>query len=272
VIHIFEPGETIHLEWNEFVFHPGYFRISFDEDGHDDFVDPADYNDFYTNVSVLVDDLFPHEQPSNTNSYEFDLTLPNVECENCTIQLIQIMTDKPPYEVGTNDIYYNCLDVTLMPDGDPIVNALCDFSGDSMCDGADINLLMNEAATGGIQTDLTSDGIVNNADRDMWLALAGPANGFAGPLLVGDSNTDGTVDSADLNNLALNWHAEEVFNWTDGNYSAGGNPGVNSADLNALALNWQESSATAAAVPEPSAFCLLLLAVVCGLQIRSGSF
>jgi hypothetical protein len=102
--------------------------------------------------------------------------------------------------------------------------------------------------------------------------LAGPENGFAGPLLVGDSNTDGTVDSADLNNLALNWHAEEVFNWTDGNYSAGENPGVNSADLNALALNWRESSATAAAVPEPSAFCLLLLAVVCGLQIRSGSF
>ncbi len=269
VIHIFEPGETIHLEWNEFVFHPGYFRISFDEDGHDDFVDPADYSDFYTHASVLVDNLFHHEQPSNADTYEFDLTLPNVECENCTIQLIQMMTDKPPYEVGTNDIYYNCLDVTLISDG---VNALCDFSGDSVCDGVDINLLMNEAATGGIETDLTSDGIVNNADRDMWLALAGPENGFAGPLLVGDSNTDGTVDSADLNNLALNWQAEEVFNWTDGNYSAGGNPGVNSADLNALALNWQESSATAAAVPEPSAFCLLLLAVVCGLQIQGRSF
>ena len=40
-IHVFEPGETVHLGWTEFVSHPGYFRISFDEDGDDDFVDPA---------------------------------------------------------------------------------------------------------------------------------------------------------------------------------------------------------------------------------------
>jgi hypothetical protein len=275
VIHIFEPGETIHLEWDEFISHPGYFRISFDEDGDDDFVDPANYNDFYTNDSVLVDELFPHARPFNTSTYEFDLTLPNVECENCTIQLIQMMTDKPPYAVGTNDIYYNCLDVTLIPD--PVVNAFCDFNGDSLCDGADINLLMNEAATGGIETDLTSDGIVNNDDRDKWLALAGPENGFAEPLLVGDSNTDGIVNANDLNALALSWQSPQVFNWTDGNYTVGGSPGINVADLNALALNWRESSVIAAAsnvVPEPNGFGLLLLAsmLMCRRRIFRTSF
>ena len=37
----FEPGETIEVRWNEYVEHPGHYRIAFDPDGDDDFVDPA---------------------------------------------------------------------------------------------------------------------------------------------------------------------------------------------------------------------------------------
>ena len=115
VIHVFQSGDTIHLEWNEFVAHPGYFRISFDADGDDSFVDPAAYYDFNTNDAVLVDNLFPHEERDPFGfTYEYDLTLPDVECENCTIQLIQMMTDKAPYTSPGNDIYYNCLDVSLV--------------------------------------------------------------------------------------------------------------------------------------------------------------
>jgi hypothetical protein len=127
---------------------------------------------------------------------------------------------------------------------------------------------MNEAATGGTNTDLTGDGTVNNADRDEWLALAGSRNGLGETLLVGDSNMDGTVDSADLNNLALSWQAADVFIWTGGNFSANASLGVNSVDLNALALNWQQSLASAVAVPEPSALGMLLLATVLGSTIR----
>ena len=267
VIHVFEPGETIHLQWNEFVSHPGYFRISFDDDGHDDFADPADYHDFYSNASVLVDNIFPHQRSPDSGTYEFDLTLPNVECENCTIQLIQMMTDKPPYVAGTDDIYYNCLDITL----ESIDGIQCDFNGDDVCDGIDIDLLMNEATSGGVETDVTDDGIVDHTDRDMWLALAGQENGFAEPLLVGDSNTDGTVDSKDLNNVALNWQAKDVLNWTDGNFSADGNPGVNPNDLNALALTWRRSSAIATSIPEPSVSFLWFVAAVCWLDFRSRS-
>jgi hypothetical protein len=139
----------------------------------------------------------------------------------------------------------------------------CDFDGDGLCTGSDIDQLMNEAATGGTDTDLTGNGIVDNADRDEWLAVAGIENGFAGPLLAGDSNLDGTVNSTDLNNLALSWQKEDVFDWTGGNYSADGSLGVNSSDLNALALNWQMSTPLAAeSVPEPNALSLMFLAII----------
>jgi len=120
VIHVFKSGETIHLVWNEFVAHPGYYRISFDSDGDDNFVDPDAYYDFYADESVLVDNLFPHEEKDPFGfTYEYDLKLPDVECENCTIQLIQMMTDKAPYFPGGNDIYYNCLDVSLVAVPEP---------------------------------------------------------------------------------------------------------------------------------------------------------
>ena len=43
------------------------------------------------------------------------VTLPDVECERCTLQLIQVMTDKAPYGDG-NDLYYQCADLALRAD------------------------------------------------------------------------------------------------------------------------------------------------------------
>src|SRR5690554_4045033 len=39
-IYTYEPGETITVSVAEYVSHPGYFRIAFDDDGDDDFMDP----------------------------------------------------------------------------------------------------------------------------------------------------------------------------------------------------------------------------------------
>ena len=49
------------------------------------------------------------------------VTLPDMECNNCTLQFIQIMTDKSPYTVdGTSDdIYFNCADITLSTTAPP---------------------------------------------------------------------------------------------------------------------------------------------------------
>lgn len=112
LIHTFAPGQTITIVWDEFVPHPGHYRISFDNDGEDDFVDPADYDDFYTNDTVLLDNIPDNE---GTGTYMQEVTLPNIPCDNCTLQVVQMMTDKPPYGDG-NDLYYQCIDIVLTGD------------------------------------------------------------------------------------------------------------------------------------------------------------
>ncbi|HUH02014.1 MAG TPA: SCE4755 family polysaccharide monooxygenase-like protein [Kofleriaceae bacterium] len=104
----FAPGETITLVWDEFIDHPGHFRISFDDDGDDSFVDPATADELDSAPSVLEDGIA--DQIGGT--YNYQITLPDLECDNCTLQVIQVMTDKPPYGDG-NDIYYQCVDLIL---------------------------------------------------------------------------------------------------------------------------------------------------------------
>lgn len=141
----------------------------------------------------------------------------------------------------------------------------CDFDGDGLCSVVDIDQLMNDGETGGTGTDLNGDGIVNDTDRDAWLAVAGPKNGFTGSLTVGDTDLNGRIDAADLNALGSNWQDATKFSWTAGNYTIEGSPGANVNDLNAIGLNWQSEVASAAAtqtVPEPTALTAVLVGLL----------
>lgn len=132
----------------------------------------------------------------------------------------------------------------------------CDFDLDGDCDGADIDALMNDVAAGSNSTafDLNGDAVVDDLDRDRWLADAGPLNGLSDAFLLGDANLDGTVDAQDLNELGVTWQTDNN-NWTNGNFTGGGS---DAADLNVVGINWQNSVApSAAAVPEPSTWALL---------------
>lgn len=155
-VYTFEPGATITLGVFEQVFHDGYFRIAFDDDGEDGFKDPASidpYNkeryagnpnrapgkpclkegfgdncgksDFCNVVSktggptVLWDNLDPHTGPTaiGTLKYSWNITLPNVECDNCTLQVMQVMEDPAgdahgPFD-GDKDLYYRCVNIVL---------------------------------------------------------------------------------------------------------------------------------------------------------------
>jgi MYXO-CTERM domain-containing protein len=113
VVTTFSPGQTITVTWNETIGHPGHYRISFDADGQDDFVDPASFTDTYSAPSVLLDDIADNP---GVGPYSAEITLPDIECDNCTLQLIQMMTDKPPYGDG-NDLYYQCADLVLVAAG-----------------------------------------------------------------------------------------------------------------------------------------------------------
>jgi len=113
----YEPGETIQVIWDEYVDHPGHYRIAFDDNGDDDFADPATMMEFYSNDTVLLDEIA--DKGPGERDYVATVTLPNVTCDNCTLQVIQVMYDKPPYTTPGNDIYYQCADLVLREGGEP---------------------------------------------------------------------------------------------------------------------------------------------------------
>jgi hypothetical protein len=148
-IYTYEPGSTITVKLVEYVPHPGYFRFAFDQDGDDDFKDPASIvpldpargcpatglspalasrdecmqSDFYNTPAVLpeMDNLDPHVTTEANKLWTFQVTLPNIECDNCTLQVIQVMEDPVhgPYNLqvaasgDADDVYHQCVDLVL---------------------------------------------------------------------------------------------------------------------------------------------------------------
>jgi hypothetical protein len=136
----------------------------------------------------------------------------------------------------------------------------CDFTGDGVCDIADLDELMY-VGLGGADSkyDLSGNGgTIDLADRDAFLNMI--------ETVPGDFNLDGKVIAGDLNVLGGNWQKTGITSYADGDSNGDGN--VNAADLNALGSNWQFGAAAAAAVPEPSSVVLLMIALAAGVLSR----
>ena len=125
---VLAPGATITVAWDETVDHPGFYRIAFQPSGEvfglpppgagGGFPDTAQPGLDDSNGSIVLVDRIA----DGTSSMA--VTLPDLECDDCTLQLIQVMTDKPPYTttLDSNDIYFNCADLVLSataPDAGP---------------------------------------------------------------------------------------------------------------------------------------------------------
>jgi len=110
---VFAPGQTIMVEFDEAIQHEGFFRISFDDDGQDAFVPPLSRSAIQSTpmLPVLLDNI----PDKTTNDYRVTVTLPNVECENCTLELIQVMTTADTW--STDEIYFACADIALREGG-----------------------------------------------------------------------------------------------------------------------------------------------------------
>ena len=107
----YAPGETITVEWDETVGHPGHYRIAFDDDGNDAFQNPNMPDDNFP--STLVDQITDRDGETH---YTQTVTLPATPCTNCTLQLVQVMTTAVPY----NSFYFQCADLTI--GGDPVAD------------------------------------------------------------------------------------------------------------------------------------------------------
>jgi hypothetical protein len=107
-------GSTITLQWTSTISHSGHYRISFDPDGQD-FSVPIAPDDLYADPNVVADDI---PGLADTPNRTFALHLPDITCANCTIQLLQVLTDHLPYtmDANTNDLHWQCADVILVRD------------------------------------------------------------------------------------------------------------------------------------------------------------
>lgn len=155
----YKPGETIRVMYRETISHPGWYRIAFQPNGEVfsypppgagaggfPTVDQTGMVDAATGTMILKDRI--PDAPPNTTMM-IDVTLPNIECNNCTLQFTQFMSDRTPY--NTNDrgsVYFRCADITLTngptPDGPP---AMMDAGPDASPPAAD-----DGAARGGCST------------------------------------------------------------------------------------------------------------------------
>jgi predicted carbohydrate-binding protein with CBM5 and CBM33 domain len=106
---VYQPGETITVEWDETVDHPGHYRIAFDNDGQDAFINPmrATDNFSFTLMEPIADKA--------GGRYTQQITLPTEPCTNCTLQLMQVMTTTEPY----NSFYWQCADIQIGGDAPP---------------------------------------------------------------------------------------------------------------------------------------------------------
>ena len=112
----FEPGQTIDVEWEVYVQHVSYFRVAFDRDGDDSFSgrtslpDPAtdEPTELPPNPGETI--LAYIEDPSGGIDHVAQrVTLPDEECDRCTLQIIQF-TYGLPLRRAT---YYQCADIVL---------------------------------------------------------------------------------------------------------------------------------------------------------------
>lgn len=134
-VYTYKPGATINVKLVETTIHPSYFRVAFDDDGDDGFVTPKGTDgamgncagdpacgpgkeDYCNSPTVLLDNIEPHGGSfldPNDITYTISVTLPKVECANCTLQIIQVMNDlnihTQPYPA--DDVYYQCIDIVL---------------------------------------------------------------------------------------------------------------------------------------------------------------
>jgi hypothetical protein len=124
----FRPGEVIDVLVDVYVQHPSYFRFAFDVDGDDSFSvraslprDPA--SDDPTTLAAGEGELilgYVEDPTGDVERIEQRLTLPNVQCDNCTLQLTQFIYGLPLADAT----YHQCADIVLSgPLAAPTVDA-----------------------------------------------------------------------------------------------------------------------------------------------------
>jgi hypothetical protein len=134
-----EPGSTITVTWDETVPHEGHYRIAFDDAGQD-FANPVKI-DAADGKTILADGIPDPSGPQK--KFQQVVKLPDIECDSCTLQLIQVMSTAPS-NWRASEMYFQCADLVLRRGaGTPPTG------GGGGADGGTVDEPSDDGATGG---------------------------------------------------------------------------------------------------------------------------
>ena len=123
-------GSTLHIKVLETIYHPGHYRVALAVNSPSELpLDPRATTDTTdrgprsvsaeimnpVQMPVLADGLFPH-QAKVDGPLETDVTLPNISCRRCTLQIVQFMEQHAVNNPGMYT-YHHCavLQITADP-------------------------------------------------------------------------------------------------------------------------------------------------------------
>lgn len=119
-------GQSLRIQVAETVFHPGHYRIALAR--RPNWLPPDPVVSMKTSErgqvsaeaeisdapQVLVDGLWPHTERPDGN-WETEIPVPNIDCENCFLQIIQFMADHPGVREGGFS-YHHCAVLNISAD------------------------------------------------------------------------------------------------------------------------------------------------------------
>jgi len=177
---VIEAGSELDVVWEEYVDHPGFYRLLFSEAGDRNFI-------------VLLDQIPDRRIPSGqeAETYTTRIKLPSKPCEEATLLLIQVMTENP----SLPKYYFSCADLQLtappVPDADfRRADANLD-GGIDLSDAVETFEVLFLGAPGTAcadASDSNDDGVVDISDGIatlLWLFAAGTEPPPPGPAACG---------------------------------------------------------------------------------------
>ena len=129
-------GGKLHVKVQETIYHPGHYRIALAVNSPTEL--PADpkattvanergpqsvSGEIMSPVQmpVLADGLFVHQERTAT-PFETDVTLPNISCKRCTLQVVQFMEQHGAHNPGMYT-YHHCAVVQITADAKRPIDA-----------------------------------------------------------------------------------------------------------------------------------------------------
>jgi len=129
-------GSTLHVKVQETIYHPGFYRVALAVNSPAELPPdpkattvasergPQSVSGEIMNpvqMPVLADGLFVHHERAAT-PFETDVTLPNINCKKCTLQVIQFMEQHGANNPGMYT-YHHCAVVQITADAKKPIDA-----------------------------------------------------------------------------------------------------------------------------------------------------